>query len=270
MKRKFSKTGVVFLSLFLSAFVLFGCGGPAVDSQTDLPKIGISWCDDIDVDEYGEDLQAYIDAVESAGGNPVLLPLIESREEAEELLDSIDVLILTGGEDVDPSYYGEEPDPNLEEIYPERDVSDFLLLEAALDRDFPVLAICRGCQILNIFSGGSLYQDLPTLYGTDILHRSEDEIEFEYHDINVAEGSLLADIMGAGRLNVNSWHHQGIKDLGEGLIAVASADDGIIEVIEMEGSSFVLGLQFHPEWHVDYGDVEFLKIFEKLVELASE
>ncbi|GAB1476434.1 gamma-glutamyl-gamma-aminobutyrate hydrolase family protein [Bacillota bacterium] len=270
MKKMFSKPGAVLLSLLLSAFVLFGCGGEAVDSPAELPDIGISWCDDIDVEEYGEDLQAYIDAVEKAGGNPVLLPLIETEEAAESLLDSIDALVLTGGEDVDPSYYGEDPDPNLEDVNVERDTSDFLLLQAALDRDLPVLAICRGFQVLNVISGGSLYQDIPTLYGTEVLHRSVDQVDFAYHDIDISEGSLLADIMGAGTLNVNSWHHQGVKNLGEGLDVIANSEDGMVEAVQKEGSTFVLGLQFHPEWHVDYGETEHLKIFEKLVELASE
>ena len=235
-----------------------------------MPDIGISWCEDISADEHSEDLQAYIDAVEKAGGEPILLPLITDEDQAQKALETIDGLVMTGGEDIDPSYYGEEPDAKLETVNPERDKSDYILLNAALEEDMPVLAICRGCQYLNVICGGTLYQDIPTQYDTDILHRSVDQVDFAYHDINISEGSHLADIMGAGKLNVNSWHHQCIKEVGNGLKVVATAEDGIVEAIEKEEATFTVGLQFHPEWHVDDGDTQFLELFKKLVEYSSK
>ncbi len=270
MKSTIYKSGIVFLTLIMTAFVMFGCGGAGTDISSDLPSIGISWCEDLDTNEHSEDLQVYINAVEQAGGAAVLLPLFEDEEQAQEALASLDGLVLTGGEDIDPSYYNEEPDSYLEDVNAARDKSDYILLSAALEKDMPVLAICRGCQYLNVICGGALYQDIPTQYDTDILHRSVDQIDFEYHDINVLEGSHLADIMGAGGLNVNSWHHQCIKGLGEGLEVVATSSDGIAEAIEKEDATFVVGLQFHPEWHIDDGDTDFLAIFEKLVEYASK
>lgn len=267
-KTALSKFGLVLIVLVLAAFATLGCGEANSSLDTELPNIGITWCDEIDTDEYGEDLQAYIDAVEKAGGNPILLPLIDSEEEAKEILKSIGALILTGGEDVNPIYYDEEPDPYLEEVNEKRDKSDFLLLDAAIESDFPILAICRGCQVLNVIRGGTLYQDIPTQYESTIPHRSSDEIDFEYHDINIAEDSHLAGIMGSGILNVNSWHHQGIKELGDGLAVTAKTEDEMIEAIEMVDASFIIGVQFHPEWHVDDGDMEFLKMFKKIIKLA--
>jgi putative glutamine amidotransferase len=270
MKKKTFKFTLILLTLILTVFLAFGCGNSDDSSKSDIPKIGISWCEDIDADEHSEDLQVYINAVEQAGGDPVLLPLIEDEDQADEVLDTIDGLVMTGGEDIDPSYYGEEPDSKLETVNAERDKSDNYLLKAALDEDFPILAICRGVQFLNVVCGGTLYQDIPTQYDTDILHRSTDQVDFVYHDIDIVKGSKLADIMGAGTLNVNSWHHQGIKKLGDGLTVVATAKDGMIEAVEKDDATFVLGLQFHPEWHIDDGDTEFLPIFQTLVEYASK
>lgn len=249
-------------------FFIFGCAEEEVTptSTDNRAIIGISWCEETDVEEYSEDLQAYIDAIDKAGGVSLLLPLLTEEGKAEEALDSIDALIMTGGEDIDPSYYGEEPNANLEEVNSPRDKSDYLLLTAALERDMPVLAICRGHQMLNVVCGGTLYQDIPTQYETEVFHRSPDQLDFEYHNIGIVKGSELAEIMGPGTVAVNSWHHQAIKDLGEGLYVIATAADGIVEAVEGDGTAFVLGVQFHPEWHVDDGDMVHLELFKKLIE----
>jgi putative glutamine amidotransferase len=277
MKRNISKRLLIVLSLILVVFFTLGCAGgnAPIDDEGNTPTdgdraiIGISWCEDTDVSEYSEDLQAYIDAVELAGGVSILLPLIAEEGEAVQALDGIDALIMTGGEDIDPSYYNEEVEPTLEEVNAARDQSDFILLTAALERDMPILAICRGYQFLNVVCGGTLYQDIPTQFETETLHRSLDQVDFVYHNIDIAEGSQLAEIMGSDPINVNSWHHQAIKDLGDGLSVVAMAQGGIVEAIEKDGSTFVLGVQFHPEWHVVDGDMAHLvhlALFEKLVE----
>jgi len=268
MKRVISKGLLMVVSFILVVFFTLGCVESDIPIVDNRAIIGISWCEEIEVEEYSEDLQAYIHAVDKAGGIPVLLPLIAEEGEAEEALDGIDALIMTGGEDIDPSYYNEEPDVNLEEVNSPRDKSDYILLNAALKRDMPVLAICRGHQFLNVVSGGTLYQDIPTQYETEILHRSLDQVDFEYHNIGIVKGSKLTDIMGAGTILANSWHHQAIKDLGSGLYVIATAEDGMIEAIEREGDTFVVGVQFHPEWHVEDGDMEYLAIFEKLVDQA--
>lgn len=258
------------LLIILLVFTIAGCKKtPDFEEEISRTRVGISWCEDIDVDKYGEDLQAYIDAVEKAGGKPVLLPLISSEEEAEELLKAIDVLIMTGGEDIDPAYYNEEPDPNLEEVNKERDVSDFALLKVAIEKDFPVLAICRGCQLLNVITGGTLYQDLPTGFNSKISHRDPEEEDFAYHDITIEEDTILAGMLGTGPISVNSWHHQGIKDLGDGLIVTATAEDGLVEAIQKEWAPCIIGVQFHPEWHVDDGDDLFQNIFYQFFAYAK-
>lgn len=265
--RRFNKWAVIVLVVLLFTTFISGCGNETEDT-TNLVNVGISWCEDIDQDEYGEDLEAYIDVVKMAKGNPILLPLFKTEGEVDEWLDTIDVLILTGGEDIDPSYYNEEPSPYLEEVNPERDISDFMLLERALERDMPILAICRGCQLLNVFSGGSLYQDIQTEYFTDILHRSLDEEDFEYHDILLGEYGHLLDIMGERILNVNSWHHQALKEIGDNLDWNGVAEDYIVESIERTDATFVMGVQFHPEWMVLDGYPEYLKIFEALIDMG--
>lgn len=270
MKKTTFKFSLLLLSVILMAFLSFGCSSSNKTSSPGLPKIGISWCEDINAENHSEDLQAYIDAVIQAGGKPILLPLIKDQDQAKKTLATIDGLVMTGGEDVDPSYYHEVPDKNLEAVNSKRDQSDYVLLNAALEEEMPVLAICRGCQVLNILCGGTLYQDIPTQYHTNILHRSLDQVDFVYHDIDISKGSQLADIMGVETLKVNSWHHQSIKDLGKGLKVVATAKDGIVEAVEKEDAAFVMGLQFHPEWHIKNGDTKFLPIFEKLVEYASK
>lgn len=269
MKRDIYKKRLILLVMIFMTFFIFGCAEEVTPTPTPRDNraiIGISWCEETDVEEYSEDLQAYIDAVDKAGGVSLLLPLIAEKGEAEEALDSIDALIMTGGEDIDPSYYNEEPNANLEEVNSPRDKSDYILLTAALEREIPLLAICRGHQMLNVVCGGTLYQDIPTQYETEVFHRSPDQVDFEYHNIGIVKGSALAEIMGSGTIAVNSWHHQAIKNLGEGLYVIATAADGIVEAIEGDGNTFVVGVQFHPEWHVDDGDIVHLELFKKLVE----
>lgn len=266
MKKKVFRLSALAMVLILCLSLSFGCG-----KQEEKPVIGISWCEDITVDEseFSEDLVAYIDAVEKAGGEVVLLDLFEDADAAQEALEDIDGVILTGGEDLDPSYYNEEAIPELEDVNSPRDVSDFILLEEVLNKEIPLLAICRGCQILNVFEEGTLYQDLPSQLGTGQTHRTYDQIDFAYHKITIEEGSFLYDVMNTDVIYVNSWHHQGIKDLAPGYKAVAVAEDGVIESIEKDGDGFVVGLQFHPEWHVDDGDDDFLEIFKAFFRAAE-
>lgn len=232
-----------------------------------LPKIGIAWAG------YGnEDTVLYIDAVEKAGAVAVMLPKADSEEEAEAALETVDAVILTGGEDIDPSYYGEEPDDKLEELNKDRDTSDFHILTAALEEDMPMLTICRGTQFLNIVCGGSLYQDFPSQRETEVevVHRDPEKEIYIHHNIDVEEGKRITEILGSGTVEVNSWHHQCIKELGEGLTVTATAPDGIIEAVEKEDSSFVMGVQFHPEEMVASGYDEFLGFFEMLAEYAEK
>ena len=280
MKRR-NKLTLLLAMLVIAAMAFFmtACGGSgssdadnaaATEAANDAPKVavGISWQEDIDQEEHGEDLMAYINTVEKAGGEPVLLPLVETQDEAKAELEKVDCLIMTGGEDVDPSYYGEEPDPNLEDVNKERDVSDMAFLQEAIDEDMPTLCTCRGMQVLNVLSGGSLIQDIPTseqFKEQTIVHRDPEEVDFTYHDLTIEEDSLLAKIVGDTTLNANSWHHQGVKEVGDNLKVTATSEDGMIEGLERTDCSYIVGVQFHPEWHVEEGDDSFLVFFTDLM-----
>jgi putative glutamine amidotransferase len=267
---------VLLSALLMAAMMLFlgGCGGSDEETAADDQKVavGISWCEDINQEEHGEDLQAYINTVEKAGGEPVLLDLVTDQESAKAELAKCDVLIMTGGEDIDPSNYGQEPDPNLEDVNKDRDVSDMAMLQEAIEEDMPVLCTCRGAQLLNVVCGGTLIQDIPTSVAykdSDILHRDPAEEDFTYHDIDIDEDSQLARIVGKTTLNVNSWHHQGIDEVGDGLKVTAVSGDGMIEGLEREDSSYVVAVQCHPEWHVEEGDDFFLVFFTDLMDQAD-
>lgn len=270
MKGRLKVLVLTVVTIFVLTMVS-GCGTEN-DGESGAVKVGLSYIEDVSAEtEYGEDLQAYVDAVEKAGGDPVILPLIKDKEQAQDALDSIDCLIMTGGEDIDPALYGEKPAEKLETLNRERDTSDQLLLSAALDADMPVLCTCRGMQVLNVVYNGTLYQDIPTdLPKSDIQHRDPEEIDFTYHDLkNIKEDSILAGLLG-DNINVNSWHHQAIKDVGEGLVITAKAGDGIIEGLEDPDKTYLVGVQFHPEWMVVDGHDEFLVFFTDLMEKGSE
>lgn len=154
----------------------------------------------------------------------------------------------------------------------DRDVSDSILIEAALDKDIPMLATCRGEQFLNAVCGGTLYQDIPSQHFSDVkvTHRDQEKKDWAMHEITVDPDNIVADAFGdAGTYTVNSWHHQAVKDLGENLKVVAVADDGIIEAYVKEDSSYVMGVQFHPEGMLAEGDESFLQFYTNLIEAAK-
>ncbi len=190
----------------------------------------------------------YVDGVAQAGGLPVILPPIVGA--AEEVVHSIDGLVLSGGSDLHPSYYGEEALPELDVTLPERDAFEMELLEHALERGTPVFGICRGLQVLNVALGGTLYQDLPAEVGAwATAHRQRAPLWQWTHEVDVDRASNLAKIMEGTRLRVNSFHHQAIKDLAAPLIAVAHATDGVLEAVESRDLTehWLAGVQWHPE-----------------------
>jgi putative glutamine amidotransferase len=184
----------------------------------------------------------YVLAVERAGGRPLLVP--PSRDGVEETLDALHGLLLSGGEDVDPGAYGAERHTATFGTTPERDGAELALLEAALARDMPVLAVCRGSQILNVARGGDLVQHLPDVVG-DEKHKHTPGV-FADHDVSVADGSLLRGLVG-DRTPVKSHHHQGYGRIGSGLRESAWAEDGTIEALELPEARFALGVLWHPE-----------------------
>ena len=186
---------------------------------------------------------SYVDAVRDAGGTAVLLAPGESSP--GDLLDRLDGLVLTGGGDLDPAF-GAPPHPATYFTCPERDAFEIALVDAALARETPTLAICRGMQILNAARGGSLHPHLVERVGETVIHRlSQDEAAA--HAVEIAAGSLLAEAQGATHVEtVPSWHHQCVQALGEGLRAVAWAPDGVVEAVE-SASARLLAVQWHPE-----------------------
>jgi putative glutamine amidotransferase len=196
---------------------------------------------------------SYFELVAAAGGRPLLLPPASTAPGgpgagAAEVVAVLDGLVLTGGGDVDPAAYGEEPDPEVGGVDPNRDASERALLAAALESDLPVLAICRGCQVLNVFLGGTLHQHLPDVVG-NVDHRRQ-PMHFEEVDVETVPGTTAASVFGAGTTVLCS-HHQAVRDLGRGLVVTARAGDGVVEAVELPSARFVLAVQWHPEEALD-------------------
>ncbi len=211
----------------------------------------------------------YIESVRKAGGIPVVIPLTVDTAQIADIIAVIDGLILSGGEDVSPFLFDEEPHKNLGEVVPDRDIFDLELAKQMLAAGKPILAICRGEQVLNVALGGSLYQDIPSQVTGAIQHSQKAPRNYGSHSIRIVEHSLLYKILKTKELKVNSFHHQAVKKLGKGLKITATAPDGIVEAVELEGFP-VLGLQFHPEGFVYSGNMDFLPIFEWLVKSCGE
>jgi putative glutamine amidotransferase len=201
---------------------------------------------------------AYVRAIEKAGGRPLLVP--PSEEAIEETLDALDGLLLSGGSDIDPELYGAEAHPETNGVRPERDRAEIALLRAALERDMPVLAVCRGSQVLNVAQGGDIVQHLPEVVGHE-QHKHTPSV-FGDHDVDLVPGTRLQRLLG-DRAPVKSHHHQGYGSLGEGLQEAARADDGTIEAIEDPSRRFALGVLWHPEEGEDFA------LFQELVEEAG-
>jgi gamma-glutamyl-gamma-aminobutyrate hydrolase PuuD len=199
----------------------------------------------------------YVDAVERAGGRPVLVP--PSEDGIDETLDALDGIVFSGGADVDPALYGAEAHPETDSPQARRDAAELALLTRALERDVPVLAICRGFQLLNVARGGDLVQHLPEAVGHD--EHKQVPGEFAQHPVEVKEGTRLAGLIGA-RSDVASHHHQALGRVGEGLVETAWAQDGTLEGVEDPSRRFALGVQWHPEAGEDRA------LFDGLVEEA--
>ena len=200
----------------------------------------------------------YVRAVERAGGRAVLVPPFE--DDPDEILDAVDGLVFSGGSDLDPDLYGQEPHPETNGVVPERDSAELALLRAALERDLPVLAICRGSQILNVALGGDLIQHLPDHIGHN--GHKERPGEFSEHDVEIEQGTRLSSLLG-DRLPVKSHHHQGFARLGSGLKPAARDEDGSVEALEAPERRFTLGVLWHPEAGED------ARLFQALVDEAS-
>ena len=187
---------------------------------------------------------AYVDAVRAAGGLSFLLP--PGEEETGELLEHLDGLVFTGGGDLQPGLFDADHHPTVYGVCRERDAFELALMQAALERRTPLLAICRGLQVLNVALGGDLHLHLPDVRGNEVPHRRTGASAVP-HPVRLAEGSALALLYGRSELEVQSWHHQAVDRLGRGLAAIGWAEDGTVEAVELPGESWLLAVQWHPE-----------------------
>jgi putative glutamine amidotransferase len=223
------------------------------------PVIGITRCNRLD---------DYVSSIEQTGAR---VRVLEVSESPRAIVKEVDGVLLTGGGDVDPTFYGEERHDSVEDAEPGRDEFEIDLARRAMSADLPLLAICRGSQVLNVAAGGTLVQDIPSSVGTELPHRVTEPKNVECHDVSVVPGSRLAAALGAhigaGCLcRVNSRHHQSVGRIGAGLVASATAPDGVIEAIEAPSSTFCVGVQWHPENFWQSG--EFSPLFDAFVEAA--
>ncbi len=210
----------------------------------------------------------YVDSIIKNGGIPMIIPFNEDEEVMKAQMDCVDVLLLSGGHDVSPYNYGQEPNPKLGDVFPERDRYDYILLREAIAGSKPILGICRGMQIINTYFGGTLYQDL-SLIGRDVLKHNQGGFWYKpSHMVRLENDTKFYEIFGEEQFMVNSFHHQAIDKLGDGLIISASASDSIIEAIEKVNYPFLVGVQWHPE--MLHNTVEVMnKLFMALINASQ-
>lgn len=224
--------------------------------------------------EYGCQLaEAYFDSVLQAGGVPLILPPSEQIDDIEEILQRVDAIIFSGGGDLNPLMLGEEPEKELRSITPQRDLQELVLMRRALDKQIPVLGICRGIQVLAAATGGKLIQDIyssPLLQHPLLKHSQQLDRPYASHSISIVPDTILHSIFGSERLEVNSFHHQAVGEPGPGFRVTATSPDGVIEAIESTEYKSVLGVQWHPESFTVRPDKPMLPIFQWLVGEAKE
>ena len=222
-------------------------------------------------------LPGYLDGIAQQGGIPVIFPFSDKEDDLKQLMSTCDGFLFTGGHDVLPSLYGEEPieelwESELLDCCEKRDQMELIVLREAMREKKPILGICRGLQFINAALGGSLYQDLPLQHPSDVVHHQPAPYNVPSHEVKLTEGSPLAECLAdsftldlkRGRLAVNSCHHQAIKDLAPGLEPMAVSDDGLVEAFYLPGYPFLWAVQWHPEFNA-YTNENSQKIFRKFV-----
>ncbi len=206
----------------------------------------------------------YIDAVCKSGGLPIILPVLKDDSVFKDYVRMVDGIIFTGGGDVSPLYFDEEPIKEVTSICPDRDKTEIELFHHAHKKGIPILGICRGMQLINIALGGDIYQDIYKEVPGAIGHVCESTLRDGHHTIDIIKDSRLYEIMRREKLIVNSFHHQSVKNLGKGLKATSFARDGLIESVESATGNFIMGLQFHPEKMITLHR-RFLGIFDYFI-----
>ncbi len=193
-------------------------------------------------------LPGYFDGIIEAGGVPIMLPLIDSLELLTKSTDMCDGFLFTGGHDVSPSLYNEEPINETVSCCPTRDRMELIVLDIAKKTDKPILGICRGIQFINAAHGGSLYQDIPTGHPTETEHHQKPPYDIPIHSVTIFKGTPLYNLIQADDLKVNSYHHQAIRELSKELKTMAISEDGLIEAVYHPEYKFLWGVQWHPEF----------------------
>ena len=238
------------------------------------PTVGVT-CIQIQSEEahrpprFGQN-QTYIQALVRAGAAPLLFPQLDDMALLRAMYDRVDALLLPGGEDIDPAYYRQTVQEWCGPIEPVRDAMELTLARWATSKGKPLLAICRGIQVLNVALGGSLYQDIPAEVPGAARHAWYPNYPRDYlpHQASIRSGTRLAHIMGTTSLPINSLHHQAIKDLAEGLTVTARTPDQIIEAVEMEDHPFAIAVQWHPE-ELAANDSRAQALFDALIRVAQ-
>ncbi|HWR12181.1 MAG TPA: gamma-glutamyl-gamma-aminobutyrate hydrolase family protein [Rectinemataceae bacterium] len=232
------------------------------------PRIGLSsFIDPQTRADYVSLSEHYTRSIAASGGVPFVIPQHEDVSAAEEYIAAVDGLLLTGGKDLDPALYGQDPVAGIGAFGADRDAWELALFAAAVRKGAPIFGICRGCQLMNVALGGTLYQDLRTQRPGTNAHSPENfPVDRLYHSIEIGEGSLLHRVFGKKSLRVNSFHHQSVRELAPGLEASAFAADGVLEGFEAKDRSrFLAAVQFHPET-LTLRFPEFLGLFEAFME----
>ena len=211
----------------------------------------------------------YVSSVSSAGAVPLMIPMDATEENLRQTLELVDGMIFSGGHDIAPIRYGEEPHQKLQEICPERDDFDFLLYRLAKEHSLPILGICRGFQLMNVSEGGKLYQDLSLKNTESLKHSQGHGPSIPTHTVKVESGSKFYKILGKEEIRVNSFHHQAVKSTSENVAISGKALDNVVEAIELKNYPFGLGVQFHPEM-LQAKEEDMKKIFAALVSAAKE
>lgn len=213
----------------------------------------------------------YSEAIAHAGGSPLLIPLIPDKVFADELTTHLDGIVLSGSNsDVDPNRYNQQPCLKIGSVLARRDQTDWLLLQGVFKKRKPLLAICFGIQILNVYLGGTLWQDIPSQVKDAVNHDQTSSGDSHSHSLRIKSGSLLDSLARSRKIKVNSYHHQAIRELSPKLISVASSSDGIVEAVELRTRrQFLLGVQWHPEIGWEAEDLS-QRIFRCFVEAAKD
>ena len=231
------------------------------------PVIGLIPLYDDEKESYWM-LPGYMKVLERCGALPIMLPLTADSVVLKQAFSICDGLLLTGGHDVGTYVYGKEPVKECGIPCRARDEMESILFEMALQEDKPVLGICRGIQFMNAYLGGDLYQDLPTEYKGKVEHHMTPPYDRTAHKVEVLENGMLAEIIGAGVHEVNSYHHQAIKELSDSLEVMAFSEDGLIEAVCVKNKKFMMGVQWHPEFSYEVND-DSIKIVQAFVDASN-